>query len=292
MISAALKQWLKQFAIVVKLRNLLLFIWERRTPRRVGDWRIIDHLPTFRPDSAGSSEVLAPLTVQSAEGTFPALVELLRVLGRPPIATVDIQSFCRTEEEREAAAQLKGLLDHYGSDKANNHNYHLLYGPILSAPETIESILEVGLGTNNTDTPSHMGSIGRPGASLRAFCDYLPRAQIFGADVDRRILFQEGRISTFFVDQMDLTTVEALSALLPNEMDLIIDDGLHSPAANIAILLLAVPKLKIGGWVIIEDIPSASIPVWRVISSLMPASFECSIVAAAGGNLFVARRAS
>jgi len=199
---------------------------------------------------------------------------------------------CRTEEERIAAAQLKRLFDHYGSDKATLHNYHYLYGRILSAPETVESILEVGLGTNNTDTPSNMGPAGRPGASLRAFCDHLPRAKVFGADVDRRVLFQENRISTFFVDQTDSTTVEALGKSLPDDMDLIIDDGLHAPDANIAIMALAIPKVKIGGWIVIEDIAPASISVWQIISSLMPARFECSIVSAVEGNLFVAQRTS
>jgi hypothetical protein len=213
-------------------------------------------------------------------------------LGHPPQPSVDIASLCRTEEERRAAAELKRLFDYHGSDKATVHNYHYLYGRILSAPETVESILEVGLGTNNTDTPSNMGSAGRPGASLRAFCEYLPRAKIFGADVDRRILFEEGRISTFFVDQTDFATVEALGECLPNGMDLIIDDGLHTPDANIATLLLAIPRVKIGGWVVIEDIAPTSVSVWQIISSLMPAKFECSIVSAAGGNLFAARRAS
>jgi len=285
MISADLKQWLKQFAIIRKVRDHLM-------PWHVSDWRILNHLPTFRPNSAGSPEVLAQLTLQTAERIFPSLVELLRVLGRPPLACIEIQSLCRTEEEHKAAAQLKRLFDHYGSDKATVHNYHYLYGRILSAPETVESILEVGLGTNNTDTPSNMGSTGRPGASLRAFCEYLPRAKIFGADVDRRILFQEGRISTFFIDQTDLTTVGALSECLPNSMDLIIDDGLHTPDANIAILLLAIPKLRIGGWVVIEDIARASVSVWQIISSIMPSTFECSIVTAAGGSLFVAQRTS
>jgi len=57
-------------------------------------------------------------------------------------------------------------------------------------------------------------------------------------------------------------------------------------------MLLAIPKLKIGGWVVIEDIAPASISVWQIISFLMPNRFECSIVSATEGNLFVARRAS
>jgi hypothetical protein len=70
------------------------------------------------------------------------------------------------------------------------HGPFVYIGRILSALETVELILEVGLDINNADTPSNMGSTGRPRASLRAFCEYVPRAKIFGADVDRRLLLK------------------------------------------------------------------------------------------------------
>ena len=39
---------------------------------------------------------------------------------------------------------------------------------------------------------------GKPGASLRAWRDYFENALIYGADIDKNILFKENRINTFF----------------------------------------------------------------------------------------------
>ena len=51
--------------------------------------------------------------------------------------------------------------------------------------------------------------------------------------IDRRILFHEDRISTFWVDQTDPNSLDALAAQLGDiKFDLIIDDGLHLPHAN------------------------------------------------------------
>jgi hypothetical protein len=71
-------------------------------------------------------------------------------------------------------------------------------------------LLEIGLGTNNTDVVSNMGSEGVPDASLRAFRDYLPNARIYGAGIDKRILFEESRIKTYFADQTDLAAAARL----------------------------------------------------------------------------------
>ena len=70
------------------------------------------------------------------------------------------------------------------------------------------NILEIGLGTNNVDVVSNMGRDGIPGASLRAFRDYLINSKIYGADIDKSILFSEERIETYFVDQTNDTSFE------------------------------------------------------------------------------------
>ena len=132
-----------------------------------------------------------------------------------------------------------------------------------------------------------MGINGRPGASLRAFRDFLPRAQICGADIDRRILFSEERIETYFVDQTCQTSFDDLwLALGPCQFDLVIDDGLHSPNANVATMLFSLRCLKKGGTLIIEDISSDAIPVWQTISALLPSDLRPTIIRAKNGILF------
>ena len=117
-----------------------------------------------------------------------------------------------------------------------------------------------------------------PGASVRAFRDFLPNATIFGADIDKDILFEEDRIRTFFVDQTSPESMNGLSNKLPNEFDLIIDDGLHSPDANIETLKFGLQKIKIGGWVVIEDILYNTRPIWEVVSILLPENYEAYII--------------
>ena len=50
--------------------------------------------------------------------------------------------------------------DKYGSDKASGHDYHNIYGPILKKRDAITGILEIGMGTNNTDVVSNIGPWG------------------------------------------------------------------------------------------------------------------------------------
>lgn len=71
-----------------------------------------------------------------------------------------------------------------------------------------KNILEIGLGTNDPTLVSSMGSGGRPGPSLYAFKQYLPNANIYGADIDKDILFNEERINTCYVDQLDIKTFD------------------------------------------------------------------------------------
>jgi hypothetical protein len=151
-------------------------------------------------------------------------------------------------------------------------------------------ILEVGLGTNNSDVVSTMGHGGIPGASLKAFAEYLPRARIYGADVDRRVLFEDDRIKTFFVDQTDFKSFNSITDAVGHKFDLIIDDGLHSPNANIATLAFALQNLKQDGWFVVEDISAAAAPVWDVVAELLQSGYKCWLVSARGGYLFIVRR--
>jgi hypothetical protein len=167
----------------------------------------------------------------------------------------------------QTSLEFKKILDSQGSDKAaSNHGYHIIYAHILRNRSIPINLLEIGMGTNNVDIVSTMGPNGVPGASLRAFRDFLPYSNIFGADIDSRILFEEDRIQTFQVDQTCLDSMENLGLQLPKELDLIIDDGLHSPYANLASLIFGLPKIKVGGWIVPEDISSSTLPLWQLVA--------------------------
>jgi tetratricopeptide (TPR) repeat protein len=153
--------------------------------------------------------------------------------------------------------ELCDIMNGHGSDKASGwHNYTLLYHFMFHQRRNrVRSLLELGIGTNFTDIPSNMGEQGRPGASLRGWRDYFPEAEIVGADIDRRILFSEERISTHYVDQLSPEAIDELwAATLQAPFDVIIDDGLHTFEANSLFMERSFGKLAENGLFVIEDI--------------------------------------
>lgn len=102
---------------------------------------------------------------------------------------------------------------------------------------------------------------------------------MFGADIDRRVLFEEDQIKTYHVDQTSEKSLDLLRSILGVEMlDVVIDDGLHSPNANIATMLFALQVLRPSGFFIVEDIPARSAPVWQVVAALLGESYQPSII--------------
>ena len=100
-----------------------------------------------------------------------------------------------------------------------------------------------------------MGLQGKPLASLRAWRDYFPNANVYGADIDKEILKNEDKIKTYYVDQ---TSVISISELFKNigsvNFDIIIDDGLHEYNANICLFENSFKFLNKQGYYIIEDV--------------------------------------
>ena len=99
-----------------------------------------------------------------------------------------------------------------------------------------------------------MGATGKPGASLRVWRDYFPLAQIYGADIDRDILFEEDRIKSFYVDQTNPRSIQEFWKLVADsDFDLMVDDGLHTFDAGICLFENSIQKLTKHGIYIIED---------------------------------------
>lgn len=197
------------------------------------------------------------------------------------------------EDAKECFSELEMLFNRYGSDKAAQ-NYHYIYSSILGRRRHDPvKILEIGLGSNNIDVPSNMGRSGKPGASLRAFRDYGSSFQVYGADVDRRILFFENRIETFFVDQTKPSTLAALAGnFAPKSFDLVIDDGLHTSEANLNFLNFALDLVKDDGIILVEDINIDDLPFWQLAAHILKDFYDCSFVACKGDweHVFVVNR--
>jgi len=185
----------------------------------------------------------------------------------------------------------EGFLRSMEADKATTHNYFMLYASILnSMEESVTKVFEIGLGTNNPDIVSTMGKYSKPGASLRAFRDYLSDASVFGADFDRRVLFEEERIKTYFVDQTDPDTFDELGNQIGGNFDLMIDDGLHSPNANLHSLKFFLPRLKVGRYAVIGDIASLTVYLWKIVSSLLGEKYFSAFISTKIHCVFVVKR--
>ena len=166
-----------------------------------------------------------------------------------------IENFTETKLYNQRTLMCEIFKDN-NSDKSTYHNYTTFYNYLFS--EFIGkniNFLELGLGTNNLDVPSNMGKTGTPGASLYAFREYFKNANICGADIDKRILFDDENIWTFYVDQRNSEDIKNLwDNFEDTKFDIIIDDGLHDYSANITFFENSIHMLKEGGIYIIEDI--------------------------------------
>lgn len=173
------------------------------------------------------------------------------------------------------------LISSFGSDKAGPfHNYTILYDHLFSKFRKRDvEIFELGIGTNKIDFPSSMGPRGKPGASLRAWRAYFNSAKIYGADIDRDVLFVEDRIQTFWVDQTKADAIRALWRQLPDiSFDIMIDDGLHDASANICFFLESFQKLKPGGIYMVENIRQSDAGVMNSFVHSIAHVGKCAII--------------
>ena len=256
---------------ISKLRDYLSFV-------RVQDLlnKMSSH-PDF-PASAGNANQHLTQLFEGSQKSLSLLIKAAKDLGSKEI--IQPVSIIETFETDNKSLELENLLNFYGSDKGSFHGYSPAYSSILSGLGSSNlHILEIGLGTNNLDTMSNMGADGKPGASLRAWRDFCLDSSVIGCDIDERILFNEPGIKTFQLDQTSESSWQKLKSEIKNsKFDLIIDDGLHSPLANLQTILAVEDLIAPGGAIVIEDIATQSIPVWQTLSILLEDFWQVKLV--------------
>jgi hypothetical protein len=232
MATIALRELLKRSSLlvnVVRSARVTRHKWGRwvRTNYEIvvgsvrTNYEIVNELAAFSPASgpAGAFRAKGGLTLKSAQQTFPLICSLIKAVSLSLIAPQPIETLFPAQASSNATAELATLFNQYGSDKSSAHDYHLVYAPLLGPRRSDPlRLLEIGLGTNDPNVVSTMGPSGKPGASLRAFRDFCPNAQVFGADIDRRILFDEDRIRTYYVDQTRFSSFDELYSNLADGM--------------------------------------------------------------------------
>ena len=179
----------------------------------------------------------------------------------------DLEYKINTYYTKNMTDEIAQLCDLYGSDKGEikseghpytwpSHTYADYYSNIFShCRNNIKKVFECGLGTNNPELLSSMGIHGKPGASLRVWRDYFPNATIYGADIDKDVLFEEDRIKTFYMDQLNPKSIKEYWEMVGEDnFDFMLDDGLHTFEAGSSLFDHSIGKLSKLGTYVIEDV--------------------------------------
>lgn len=198
-----------------------------------------------------------------------------------------------------APTEMCFVMTKFGSDKGKSKYTPLYSALFMKYRDKPLRIFELGLGSDNPDVLSNMGMFGAPGASLRGWRQLFPHAHVYGADIDRGVLFEEDHIKTFYCDQLDRTSILKLwlHPDLQNGVDFIIEDGLHTFEANVSFLEGSLDHLCPGGIYICEDIEWECFGKWynrieKVYSEQYPTYEFVFVVLDNRGynNLLVVRR--
>jgi hypothetical protein len=122
--------------------------------------KILEALPTFAAKSAGHTEDRAAMALRPAEATIKQLSDLANLTKNTPLSTIPPVAFAPPSPQSERLAE---LFRTHGSDKATDHDYHIVYAAILETLTGADAILEVGIGTRNEEVVSAMLGESTPG---------------------------------------------------------------------------------------------------------------------------------
>ena len=267
------KNYIKKFPLVMKFKSQIFSLFDESSRSiSVKPFRVFT---LYIPYTGNSFKKKTQWIFESINKVFPLLYSLGKYVNNKEAELKSIEKLCSDPKSKLNAHALKKKFDKFGSFK---HDYHYLYSAIFENPSDVKNIFEIGIGNNTTyKNMEKEGITCKPGSALRAFREYFRNANIYGADVVKEILFQEERIKTFFVDQTIPATFNSLLNLIPNNFDLVIDDGLHTPHANIASLEFGLKIVKVGGWVVIEDIGTPALDLWKVVALFLPDNYKSHI---------------
>lgn len=163
----------------------------------------------------------------------------------------------------------------YGTDKCPQiaHLYTPYYYQLFKDRQnSIKKVVEVGIGMPQyfPPPPKHYHYV--IGASLRMWRDFFPNAIVYGADIVPEAIFEDERIKTFLCDETKKEDLEKLIKKVGSDIDLFVDDGLHSKEAQIFLCKTVLPMLNKNVIYIIEDV---GFP--RTISAAL-CKYKCTIV--------------
>lgn len=141
-------------------------------------------------------------------------------------------------------ASLTELAEKYGTDKqTSQHDYMKMYERELGTIE-VSSLLEVGIGS---------------GKSLKMWREYYPLANIYGIEyigcaenVEIHGCYTATDIDDIKIFNGDSSKIETW-ANVPYDLDVIVEDGDHTPETMVKTFLLGFDHIRSGGLYFMED---------------------------------------
>jgi len=124
----------------------------------------------------------------------------------------------------------------FNTDKATYHRYTDTYDRVLSHLRELPiRMLEIGILN---------------GASIMMWNEYFPLAKIYGVDIHPYPYLDSSKISTIIANQEEQEQLISL----PEDLDLVIDDGGHTMLQQQLTFKIMFQKLKPNGIYILEDL--------------------------------------
>jgi len=214
-----------------------------------------------------------------------ALKAAFSSLGRPVwdasgfLAELDLPALAQIAERDPKTVELG---DAFSADmgtwcntsKFETLGYQDVYARVIAHLRSVSPrVLEVGIGVNDPTSPSGMEATHRPGASLIGWFHYFPGSEVHGADIDRRVLTDTDEFTTHWVDQRDEQSLSNLASTIGAPIDLIVDDGLHTPEANGLTIMALLPYLALRGVFVVEDVLPEYDALWSRADSWLPPDY-------------------
>ncbi len=157
---------------------------------------------------------------------------LNRMLGREPEEA--------TPRAPEAGNDLEELGERHKPSKRNHDYLHHYWRHFRHLRHSARKVLEIGLQTPR---------------SINMWEEFFPNATIFGIDIDPACAaFAGGRKKVFIGDQMDEQFLLEIVREIGGDLDIVIDDGLHTPYSMLRSFSYLYPALHSHGLYVIEDI--------------------------------------
>lgn len=248
----------------------------RKTPgvsAMAGRWWLRVQTEKFRAAMSTLSPPQVPASVEFPVGLVNVPAAADAVMKMPPYILAgeefsdEMAEWCPTTSKFISITRVPGSL-----------GYQDIYAPVLGhlRRRGAVRILEVGMGVNDPAAASGMGSDYIPGSSLMGWSHYFEGSEVHGADIDERCLIDTEWYSTHKVDQRDPASLGTLASLVNAPLDLIVDDGLHTPEANGNTVAALLPLLSPSGVMVVEDILPEFDALWEGLGEWLDGHYEVS----------------